>query len=57
MEQERFQGPLGEEPKFPEQSSGKPQWQEPKLTYVKPKLSKHGDLKEVTAGFFQVFTV
>lgn len=34
----------------------KKQWQEPKLAYVKPKLTKHGDLKEVTGGFLAVFT-
>ena len=30
-------------------------WQEPKLAFVKPKLTKHGDLKELT-GFFGGFT-
>ena len=33
----------------------KQQWQEPKLTFVKPKLIKHGEFKEVT-GFFGQFT-
>jgi hypothetical protein len=33
----------------------KKQWQEPKLAFVKPKLTKHGDLQELT-GFFGGFT-
>jgi hypothetical protein len=36
-------------------SAGKTPWQEPKLAFVKPKLTKHGDLKEVTSGFFCSF--
>jgi hypothetical protein len=31
---------------------GKQPWQEPKLTFVEAKLTKHGKLEEVTAGFF-----
>jgi hypothetical protein len=30
-------------------------WQEPKLTFVEPKLTKHGELQQVTAGFFGTF--
>jgi len=30
-------------------------WQEPKLVFVEPKLTKHGQLEEVTAGFFGTF--
>ena len=30
-------------------------WEEPKLSYVKPKLTIHGSLKELT-GFFGGFT-
>ncbi|MCP4654657.1 MAG: hypothetical protein GY856_04465 [bacterium] len=31
-------------------------WQEPELTYVQPKLTKVGPLKEVTGEFFDSFT-
>jgi hypothetical protein len=27
-------------------------WQEPRLTFVEPKLTKHGELQKMTAGFF-----
>lgn len=36
-------------------TEGKQPWQEPKLAFVEPKLTKHGDLKEVTSGFFCAF--
>jgi hypothetical protein len=39
------------------QSAGKKPWQEPKLAFVEPKLTKHGTLEEVTGqGFFGGFT-
>jgi len=34
----------------------KKRWQEPKLTFVKPKLTKHGKLEEVTGQFFGAFS-
>ena len=36
------------------QDSKKP-WEEPKLDFVEPKLTKHGDLKNLT-GFFGPFS-
>ena len=36
--------------------SSKAPWQEPKLAFIEPKLTKHGKLEEVTAGFFGGFT-
>jgi hypothetical protein len=37
--------------------AGKQPWQDPKLAFVKPKLTKHGSLKEVTGdGFFGGFS-
>jgi hypothetical protein len=39
-----------------EPESGKHPWQEPKLTFVEPKLTTHGHLEAVTAGFFGGFT-
>jgi hypothetical protein len=35
---------------------GKKKWQEPKLTFIKPKLTKHGKLEEVTGQFFGAFS-
>jgi hypothetical protein len=41
----------------PSATSGKEPWQEPKLTFVEPTLTKHGSLQEVTGqGFFGGFT-
>ena len=34
----------------------KKKWQEPKLTFIKPKLTKHGKLEEVTGQFFGAFS-
>jgi hypothetical protein len=39
--------------------SGKKPWQEPKLAFIEPKLTKHGSLEKVTGqtnGFFQEFS-
>jgi hypothetical protein len=40
----------------PFSSGGKKKWQEPKLNFVKPKLTKHGKLEEVTGQFFGGFS-
>jgi len=40
----------------PSASEGKKRWQEPKLSFVKPKLTKHGKLEDVTGQFFGGFT-
>ena len=37
-------------------TEGKKRWQEPKLSFVKPKLTKHGKLDEVTGQFFGPFS-
>jgi hypothetical protein len=37
-------------------SPDKQPWQDPKLTFVEPTLTKHGDLTAVTAAFFGGFT-
>ena len=37
-------------------TEGKKRWQEPKLGLVKPKLTKHGKLEEVTGQFFGAFS-
>jgi hypothetical protein len=40
----------------PSSTEGKKRWQEPKLGFVKPKLTKHGKLEEVTGQFFGGFS-
>ena len=40
----------------PASTEGKKRWQEPKLSFVKPKLTKHGKLDEVTGQFFGAFS-
>jgi hypothetical protein len=40
----------------PPSPGGKKKWQEPKLRFVKPKLTKHGKLEEVTGQFFGPFS-
>ena len=50
------QQPDGQE-STPAPSSGKTPWQQPKLTFVEPKLTKQGSLEEVTGqGFFGAFS-
>ena len=56
MEQKKSPRPEHEETQVSEQPSGKKRWHEPKLAFVKPKLTKHGELKEATAGFFGTIT-
>jgi hypothetical protein len=36
-------------------SHGQQPWEEPKLTFLEPKLTKHGPLEEVTTVFFGGF--
>jgi hypothetical protein len=38
------------------EESGKLAWQEPKLSFVEPKLTQHGKLEQVTGGFFGGFS-
>ena len=55
MDEKKLCRPDQDEDQVAQQPTGKQQWQEPKLTFVKPKLTKHGELKEVTAAFFGTF--
>jgi hypothetical protein len=36
-------------------AENKQSWQEPKLTFVEPKLTDHGTVQEVTGQFFDTF--
>jgi hypothetical protein len=38
-----------------EASQDKQPWQEPRLAFVEPKLTPHGELQKVTGGFFGTF--
>ena len=49
-QQQKGQGSVRSSPE------AKKKWQEPKLTFVKPKLTKHGKLEEVTGQFFGAFS-
>jgi hypothetical protein len=51
-EKKKTQGP--ETPATPSEPKGS-EWVEPKLTYLEPKLTEHGELKDVT-GFFGPFS-
>jgi hypothetical protein len=44
------------EQSVPCSSGGKKKWQEPKLAFVKPNLTKHGKLEDVTGQFFGAFS-
>lgn len=33
----------------------KQDWEDPELSFVEPKLTKHGELQELTGGFFGSF--
>jgi len=44
------------DPKGQAEAESKQTWEEPKLAFVEPKLTKQGGLKEITAGFFGTFT-
>lgn len=57
MEKEKLQLAPEErrEETAPSSKADKKSWQEPKLAFVMPKLTKHGDLEKVTSGFFCTF--
>ena len=49
--------PSDQEEQLTPPSAERQPWQEPKLAFVEPKLTPHGDLKQVTGqGFFGGFT-
>ncbi|MGD8429653.1 MAG: hypothetical protein PVH31_04530 [Ectothiorhodospiraceae bacterium] len=43
-------------PDTPPASPGKSAWVEPKLEFVEPKLTMHGDLHRLTGSFFGTFS-
>ena len=53
MEKEKLQP--GQRPSE-DSSEAKQAWEEPKLTFVKPKLTRHGELVKVTGQFFGAFS-
>jgi hypothetical protein len=59
MKNKNVARPLDNEKDFLSPASAKKKWREPKLTFVEPKLTKHGNLHELTAqltGFFGAFS-
>jgi hypothetical protein len=57
MEQEHLSSQQQQEEDRPVASPPpKAPWHEPKLVFVEPKLTPHGELKHVTGGFFTTFT-
>ena len=40
----------------PDATAGEKEWQEPKLTFVEPKLTRQGDFVEITGQFFGAFS-
>jgi hypothetical protein len=57
MEKKKLLQPQAEKEtiNLPASDEHKRAWLEPRLSFVQPKLTKHGDLKELT-GFFGGFT-
>jgi hypothetical protein len=55
MEESKDQRPQVEENSSSSPADTKKRWQEPKLAFVTPTLTKHGDLKGLTTGFVGTF--
>ncbi|CAG0939870.1 hypothetical protein BROC_00820 [Candidatus Brocadiaceae bacterium] len=49
-------GHIDQEVKVVGNSQIKKAFAEPKLTFIEPKLTKHGDATRITGSFFNVFT-
>lgn len=49
-------GHIGQEVKVVGDSQTRKAFTEPKLTFIEPKLTKHGDATEITGSFFHLFT-
>jgi hypothetical protein len=56
MEKKRSLQPRESEAQKPDGDPAGRQWQEPKLTFVEPKLTHHGKLTDVTGQFFGAFS-
>ena len=56
MKRENRPTQLEEKTAVSSSGEGKRKWQEPKLTFIKPKLTRHGKLEEVTGQFFGAFS-
>ena len=49
-------GHIGQEVKVAGDSQTRKPFAEPKLTFIEPKLTKHGDATKITGQFFGTFT-
>ncbi len=59
MKNKNIRRPQDEDKHCSSPTNAKKKWQEPKLAFVEPKLTKHGNLTELTAqfqGFFATFS-
>ena len=56
MSEKQSTGRIGKEEKGLDTSQAKKLFKEPKLTFIEPKLTKHGDATKITAGFFGSFS-
>ncbi len=55
MSEKQSTGRIGKEENGLDTSQAKKPFKEPKLTFIEPKLTKHGDATKITAGFFGTF--
>ena len=56
MSEKQSVGRIGQEEKGLGSSKTKRAFTAPKLTFIEPKLTKHGDATKITAGFFGAFS-
>lgn len=57
MSEKHSVGRIDQEEKSLDTSQTKKHFEEPKLTFIEPKLTKHGDATKITAGgFFGAFS-
>jgi hypothetical protein len=56
MNEERQVSTQSDDPQSESSAARRRQWQEPKLTFITPKLTRHGKLEEVTGQFFGAFS-
>ncbi len=56
MSEKQPVGRIDQEEKTLDTSQTKKHFEEPKLTFIEPKLTKHGDATKITSQFFGTFT-
>lgn len=56
MSEKILEGLRDQEGKYMDACQTKKPFTEPKLTFIEPKLTKHGDATKITGQFFGTFT-